>query len=132
MKKILVTLLAFLYITSSCEATVYLHYCMGKPVSFSFHPEKSMNCNRCGMKKTGRGMGCCKDEQKIIKTDKNQKLTDLSFSTSQQKKFITIFTAFRPYFATTGSSKLIRQTPAHGPPGTTPLPVYLVNCLLLI
>ena len=93
MKKLLVFLLAFLYITSSCEATVYLHYCMGKAVGFSFTPGKSGNCDRCGMKKSTQGMGCCKDEQKIIKSDKSQKLTDLSSSNIHQKKFTSILWA---------------------------------------
>ena len=97
-------MLAFLYISSSCEASVYLHYCMGKPVSFSFSPGKSSTCHRCGMKKSARGMGCCKDEQKIIKSDKSQKVTDLVSSDIQQKKFVTVLTAYHAFSVNTLSA----------------------------
>jgi hypothetical protein len=132
MKKLIVSILAFLYITSSCEATVYLHYCMGKQVGFSFLPENSKNCHRCGMKKLDKGMGCCKDEQKIIKSDKNQKLTDLVYSTKLQKKFIIIHNSFPVYSATIINSKIIIHSPTHGPPEIHPYPCYLLNCVFLI
>jgi hypothetical protein len=105
---------------------------MGRQVSFSFIPEKYSNCHRCGMKKSGRGMGCCKDEQKLIKTDKNQKLTDLGFSTNQQKKFIIVSAAHPRYSIPIVSSQLNEHSPSHGPPEAEPVPVYLMNCLLLI
>jgi hypothetical protein len=131
MKKLIVFILAFLYITSSCEATVYLHYCMGKPISISLLPEKSGNCRKCGMKKSGRGMGCCKDEQKMVKSDKNQKITDLGFSTNQQIKFIAVPGFFRTY--TPGYLQpTVNRQPFRGPPESKTVPVYLINCLFLI
>src|SRR6516162_10207005 len=97
MKKIFFFILAVLYISSSCEAAVYLHYCMGKRVSFSFSPEASSTCHRCGMKKSSKGMGCCKDEQKVIKTDKSQKVTDLVSTDLQLKKFATVLAGYNAY-----------------------------------
>ena len=132
MKKLIVSILAFLYITSSCEATVYLHYCMGKQVSFSFLPEDSKNCHRCGMKKSGKGMGCCKDEQKLIKSDKNQKLTDLVYSTWLQKKFITVHNSYRAYAVSTVSPCIISNSSAHSPPGIHASHRFILNRALLI
>ena len=133
MKKLFFFTLAVLYISSSCEASVYLHYCMGKPVSLSFSPGKSGNCHRCGMKKSAKGMGCCKDEQKIIKTDKSQKITDLVSSDTQQKKFVTLLTAFYAFSAGTCQPSAIFSYPSHGPPpGEAPVSLYLLNCLFLI
>jgi hypothetical protein len=132
MKKLIVSILAFLYITSSGEATVYLHYCMGKQVGFSFLPENSTNCHKCGMKKSDNGIGCCKDEQKIIKSDKNQKLTDLGYPTKLQKKFIIIHNSFPVYSAAIINSKIIIHSPTHGPPGIHPYPCYLMNRVFLI
>lgn len=132
MKKFLVTILAFLYITSSCEATVYLHYCMGKQVSFSFSPVKSEKCPRCGMKKSDKDNGCCKDEQKLIKAEKNQQITDLTYLSSQQKKFATVSVSFHPYIINATHFSLIRKSAAHGPPGSQTVPVHIMNCLLLI
>jgi hypothetical protein len=133
MKKLVVFLLAFLYIGSSCEASVYLHYCMGKPVSFSFSPEKSANCHRCGMKKSAKGMGCCKDEQKIIKSDKSQKITDLVSSDIQQKKFATVLMVYCAFEVNSCQSSTVIYFPSHGPPpGESPVSLYLINCLFLI
>jgi hypothetical protein len=133
MKRLFIFVLAVLYISSSCEASVYLHYCMGKAIGFSFSQEKSGTCHRCGMKKSAKGMGCCKDEQKIIKTDKTQKITDLVSSGSQQKKFITVLTAYHALTANTRQPSTVIYYPFHGPPrGKSKVPLYLMNCLFLI
>jgi hypothetical protein len=131
MKKLLFFLLAFLYITSSCEATVYLHYCMGKAVGFSFTPGKSGNCQRCGMKKSAKGMGCCKDEQKLIKSNKNQKITDLPSFNNQSKCFVSVSSHYTDFSVIYRQPTTVNRQP-HGPPGANPVPVYLVNCLFLI
>ena len=131
MKKLLVFLLAFLYITSSCEATVYLHYCMGKAVGFSFIQEKSDNCHRCGMKKSAKGMGCCKDEQKLIKSDKNQKITDLPSFKNQSKSFVLVPSHYIDFSVIYTQPLTVSRQP-HGPPGADPVPAYLMNCLFLI
>jgi hypothetical protein len=131
MKKLLVSLLAFLYITSSCEATVYLHYCMGKAVGFSFAPEKSTSCRRCGMKKSAKGMGCCKDEQKLIKSDKNQKITDLQSFNNQWKSFVLVPPNDIDYSVIYRQPSVVSRQP-HGPPGADPVPTYLMNCLFRI
>ncbi|HLA59128.1 MAG TPA: hypothetical protein VK622_10225 [Puia sp.] len=133
MKKLFFFTLAVLYISSSCEASVYLHYCMGKPVSFSFSAGKSGTCHRCGMKKSTKGMGCCKDEQKIIKSDKSQKVTDLVSPETQQKKFVTVLTAYYAFSVNICQLSTVIYYPSHGPPpGEDPVSLYLLNCLFLI
>jgi hypothetical protein len=86
MKKILATILAFVYLSSSMGATIHLHYCMGKLASWGLIDHENKNCVQCGMvKKTltpqcmAAKMGCCKDEHKQIKTDKDQKLFPSEF-----------------------------------------------------
>ena len=86
MKKVLVTILAFVYLSSSMGATIHLHYCMGKLASWGLIDHNSKICAQCGMvKKTSSSqglsaqMGCCKDEHKQIKTDKDQKLSPSEF-----------------------------------------------------
>jgi hypothetical protein len=81
MKKVLATILAFVYLSSSMGATIHLHYCMGKLASWGLIDHESKNCPQCGMlKKASRAqcmaskMDCCKDEHKQIKTVKDQKL----------------------------------------------------------
>jgi hypothetical protein len=132
MKKLIVSILAFLYITSTCGATVYLHYCMGKQVSFSFMPEHSVSCHKCGMKKTGDKKGCCKDEKKVIKSGTNQGLSALNFSTGIQKKITFIGSDYYSFSKPVLLSKINISSEDHGPPGNNPVPFYLMNCLLLI
>jgi hypothetical protein len=106
---------------------------MGKPVSFSFSPENSGTCHRCGMKKSARSMGCCKDEQKTIKSDKSQKVTDLVASDTQKKKFLTVLTAYYTFSVNTCKPSTVIYYPSHDPPpGETPVSIYLMNCLFLI
>ncbi len=132
MKKFIVSILAFLYITSSCEATVYLHYCMGKQVSFSFMPEHSVNCHKCGMKKTGDRKGCCKDEKKVIKSGPNQGPGSLIFSSGIQKKIVFIDSDYYSFSKPVLLSKVNISSENHGPPGNNSVPFYLMHCLLLI
>jgi hypothetical protein len=86
MKKILATILAFVYLSSSMGATIHLHYCMGKLASWGLIDHESKNCAQCGMvKKTSPShrmtakMDCCRDEHKQLKTDKDQKLSPAEF-----------------------------------------------------
>jgi hypothetical protein len=85
-KKVLVTILAFVYLYSSMGATIHLHYCMGKLASWGLINHETSTCPQCGMvKKTSASqcvaakMDCCKDEHKQIKTDKDQKLSPSEF-----------------------------------------------------
>src|SRR5450432_1856520 len=87
MKKVLATILAFVYLSTTMGATIHLHYCMGKLASWGLIDHESKNCAQCGMvKKTSSSqcmaakMECCKDEHKQIKTDKDQKLFPSEFS----------------------------------------------------
>jgi hypothetical protein len=105
---------------------------MGKAVSFSFTPEKSPSCQRCGMKKSGKGMGCCKDEQKIIKTDKTQKVTDLP-SFTYHKKALDLATLYHnSHYAVIYRQPLAFSRQPHSPPVIDSQPAYLMNCVFLI
>ena len=86
MKKLLATILAFVYLSTSMGATIHLHYCMGKLASWGLINHESKNCGQCGMiKKTPASqsmtakMDCCRDEHKQIKTDNDQKLFSSEF-----------------------------------------------------
>lgn len=86
MKKLLTTILTFVYLSTSMGATIHLHYCMGKLASWGLIDHESKNCMQCGMAKQKSAaqcmtakMGCCKDEHKQIKTDSDQKLFPSEF-----------------------------------------------------
>jgi len=86
MKKVLATILAFVYLSSSMGATIHLHYCMGKLASWGLIDHESKNCPQCGMAKKSYDSqcmaakkNCCRDEHKQLKTDKDQKLFSSEF-----------------------------------------------------
>ena len=73
MKRILVSIIASLYLLASTGTAVELHYCMGKMVDWSFAHISSASCDQCGMEKQEDGNHCCKDEQKYVKSLDDQK-----------------------------------------------------------
>ncbi len=80
MKKVLVSILAIIYLSTSMGATVHLHYCMGRLVSWGLADRSGENCDFCGMQKMGPsgqcGVGmkdCCHEESRQIRNDKDQK-----------------------------------------------------------
>jgi hypothetical protein len=132
MRKILATILAFVYLSSSMGATVHLHYCMGKLASWGLIDHETMNCARCGMvKKTSSSqsmlakMGCCRDEHKQIKTDKDQKLFPSEFF-----KYNNLTQAFAQNEAAVQNiravSVSIEYSNTHAPPLVNNLPLFIV------
>lgn len=61
MKKFLISILAFVYLVSIVGVTIQQHYCMNKPVGWSFFQQDKDMCDKCGMGKNGQQNGCCKD-----------------------------------------------------------------------
>jgi hypothetical protein len=132
MKKILVAILALLYITTSIGAPVHLHYCMGKFDSWGFGHSKSKTCDKCGMEPSEkRDSGCCKDEQKFIKNDTDQKAPKTAFQMSGVMAVAVPVSFFEiPPDATTvvrGKNPI-----SHAPPNGDSLAVYIRNRVFLI
>jgi hypothetical protein len=81
MKRLIVCILAILYIGSSTGATVHMHYCMGKLVDMGlWHGKKAGTCNKCGAKENSScKKKCCKDVHKTVKLDKDHKMAESAF-----------------------------------------------------
>jgi hypothetical protein len=132
-KRALVTILAFLYLSSSMGATIHLHYCMGKMISWSLIDHESDWCTTCGMHKTSGGndgisstKNCCKDEHKQIITNNDQKLTSAEFQFSR----LSLEAVPVPYlsFQSISFSSITTENPAaHGPPVLGDKPLFLLN-----
>ncbi len=140
MKKILVAILAFIYITTAMGATVHLHYCMDKLVSWGFGHEKSgkKSCLYCGMEKSAtdkhcgkESNGCCKDEQKIIKLENDQKISEASFQLSQIP-VEAITPVFSDYSFENVSSLTEEYPVTHAPPRTQNVALFVLNCVFRI
>lgn len=130
MKRFALTLLAFVYITISCGATVHLHYCMNKLIGWGLTNKSPDKCGKCGMEKSSH-KGCCHDEHKIIKASHDNKLTETPYP-------ISPITAFQP-----AQPNLISNTftfpvgaalhsNSHGPPRSLLIPTYILICVFRI
>jgi|SRR5436190_21319253 len=132
MKKLIVVILAFLYLAASTGATIHLHYCMGKLVEWGLkHDSKKKDkCNNCGMNNSTDKKGCCEDEQIQIKLSGDQKTVNNYQIISEN--FNTIVT---PFFELPQIyiSSITEKTPLnHAPPPDFGSPLYIQNCIFRI
>ncbi len=123
MKKLVVSILAVLYLCSSAGATVHLHYCMGKLVNWSLTDKEGDKCNKCGMQKDG---GCCKDEHQFVKNNLDQK------TTGSATQFMQVIASVTPAVSTDISdlycSSLIENYPiGHAPPLISGVDIFIRN-----
>lgn len=133
MKKFIVSILAIFYLSTSMGATIHLHYCMGKLVDWGLGQTSSSKCSNCGMEKSHNSMdqGCCKDEFKQIKNDKDQKLTD-NFA-----QFSKIVNEVAPISFLSYSISLpvvsYKDTPnSNAPPRSSTTSLNIINCVFRI
>ena len=123
MKKILVSILAVFYLASSVGATVHLHYCMDKFIDWSLLNSDGDKCDKCGMEKDG---GCCKDENKFVKSNVDQKVTE---SAIQLIKMAAVPTpaAFNSTTENYFSSLIQEYSRSNAPPRYNGLGIYILN-----
>lgn len=129
MKKLLVSILAFLYVASSTGATVHMHYCMGRLVNLGLASEQT-KCSKCASKEDNASCSkkCCKDAQKTIKSQQDQKLAENGL----QLIHLTALTTPSDYLSPvdiTGISSLTEQYPiSHAPPLKEADKIYILHC----
>ncbi len=112
MKRILVTILAIIYLGVSSGVAMTIHYCFGKLSSVDiFH--HTGKCSKCGMK---TNVGCCTQEFKIVKLTDSHKLisNDLEISAP-----VAIIDNSKSIFnSNIFSSKITSDFNNHSPPGS--------------
>ena len=125
MKKLIVSILAALYLSSSIGATVHLHYCMDKLIGWSLKHQKDNRCSKCGMIKKQKGKACCKDEYKQLKLQNDQKAA-ASYQAVQLNSVALHTTFFELPFI--NFSSVAEENPlSHGPPLGQNIPLYVRN-----
>lgn len=131
MKKFLVSILAIIYFTTSVGATVQLHYCMSDLVGWEFSGKTSLSlCTSCGMKKQAQ-KGCCHNEKKTLKIEKDQKNVETFFNLIKTPVAI-INTNYSFYNLHYRPGITNEQLWSHAPPYNLTVPVYLYNCVFRI
>ncbi|RFM27488.1 HYC_CC_PP family protein [Deminuibacter soli] len=136
MKKLIVAIIAMLYLGSSSGATLHLHYCMGElaQATIELGEKDGRACEFCGMPKSSKQAGkkgCCKDEHKSIQLSKDQKAAGAYIS------FLHAAAAIEPVQYAVANMvalpSIARSFPvANAPPSSSQPPIYLRNRVFLI
>lgn len=132
MKKFIVAVLALLYISTSIGATVHVHYCMGKLAAWGLGHKETTSCGKCGMGQSlKKDNGCCKDENKFIKNNADQKGAEAVFQTVLSVA-IALPVAIFELPAVAISTATEEHPISHAPPHDSGVAVYIRNCFFLI
>jgi hypothetical protein len=134
MKKVLVSILAIVYLSTSMGATIHMHYCMGRLVSWGLAEHAGVSCDFCGMQKMGSSgecvMGmkhCCHEESRQIRNDKDQKTGQEFFHIVQPSPALADMP--QPVWVDAMVlSPVLSRPVSHGPPLAASVPVFLRNC----
>jgi hypothetical protein len=125
-KRIAVTILALVYLSTSAGASLDIHYCMGKMVSAHLAFSPKQYCSKCGMKIAG---GCCKDEFRSLKiTDSHQPVFALQHQISE-RSISRPESIFQVRFFNTGNTVFSKN---NSPPNRYPGSLHTLLCVFRI
>ncbi len=128
MKKLIIVIIAVLYMGAATGATLHLHYCMNELVSLGLIKKESGQCTKCGMKE-GKDC-CCKDEQKLIKLSTDHKTSENTFHLYKLAPAIIIYF---PDFSFSKLSSVTEENPlSHAPPPGSGVALFILNCVFRI
>ena len=125
MKKLLVTILAFIYLAVSSGMVLNLHYCMGELKSWDLRSANKNTCGICGMHKAN-GKGCCHDEQRQLKLDNAQQLVSLDVQLPSISE-ITLPGYFDALLSLQVLPASVLTLTVHAPPGLHHVPIFVRN-----
>jgi hypothetical protein len=132
MKKLIVSILAILYIGTSTGATLNLHYCMGKLADWGLGHSSSKTCGKCGMEKSNvKKSGCCSDEEKFIKNTEDQKTAESGFQ-SLGLVSVGLPVSYIEFYLYKFPSVTEENPRSHAPPRSNSVAVYIRDCVFLI
>jgi hypothetical protein len=109
---------------------------MDRLVTWGLGHEKTSkkSCQYCGMAKTNadkhcgkENKGCCKDEQKVVKLENDQKISEASLQLSQIPAEAN--TPLNFDYSLEYASSLTEENPVtHAPPRTQNVALFVLNC----
>ena len=125
MKKLLLSILTFLYMMVSTGIAMEVHYCMGKQAGIEFYGSKDDVCGKCGMlEKKG---GCCSNEHKFFKFEDSFK------HASNEINFVFFNEAITAQFSSFTSNEenyvAIHDSFYESPPKIYGPTIYIRNCI---
>jgi hypothetical protein len=127
MKKLIVAIVAFLYLGVSSGIAMEIHYCMGEKAGVEFYGNKNEKCGKCGMTEK---KGCCNDEHKFYKLNDSHKnvSNDVSFETP----VAVLETTYPKYDFLPFISAASLAVQNHSPPLYTKPSLCILNCIFRI
>lgn len=127
MKKLFVLILAFVHLGASAGVTMHMHYCMGKAYGWELTEQKGKACGKCGMTKTEKKnkKGCCKDEQKLVKSTIDQKTAESVYQSMQLVATAVPVSVFQ--VPVISFSSVTEENPTSNAPPESSVAVYLSN-----
>ncbi len=103
---------------------------MGELTKLGLSHNKDKSCSNCGMKES-ESNGCCKDEQHLLKIDKEQKTSNASYQLPQFTSDALIHTSFE--LSSVYVPSLLEEHPLEkAPPRGKNLPLFIRNCVFRI
>lgn len=135
MKKVFLTIMAFVYLAAASGMSINFHYCMDKLVDVSMTSQHSEECPACKQENPSSehqlSCKCCKDELKQVKVEKDHKAEQTiapKFSFAQIPN-----TYYANDFSITIPTTLIGSYNINGPPPqSSKVPTFLINCVFRI
>ena len=130
LKKVIVSILAVLYMTASSGMTIHVHYCMGKAISVSFREwnGESHKCPNCGMHQK---KGCCDEKETLIKIEKEYNTVQPSFDVSTSVYYITLTSFIGVGASTATHTNSLLRDPSESLRSPT-LPIFIRNSVFRI
>ncbi len=129
MKKILIGILAVLYLAVSSGVVMEAHYCMGELAGVELYGGHDDKCGKCGM--TEKKNGCCHDELKIYKLDDSHKnVTNAICFDAGQVAIIHRADGYTLWLQPLLPASV--QTPVHSPPDIGGPSINIANCVFRI
>lgn len=127
MKKVVILVLAVVYITLTSGVAVNVHYCMGKMAGVTYGVERAHECEKCGMQAR---KGCCETEHKLVKADDDHTASQ-AFS-AKVPVFAAIITEFSAYIAPALKAREHIIPRYHAPPGIQSTDLCVLNSVFRV
>ena len=123
MKKLLVAIIAILYMASSSGVAMEIHYCMGKKSGVEFYGSTNVKCGKCGMTEK---KGCCQDKHQFYKLkDAHKTVSGNEIPEISIVAISTNFVSFNYHVISTLDDNAFKN---HSPPQFTKPSTCILNC----
>jgi hypothetical protein len=128
MKKIVVGILAILYMGVSSGVAMELHYCMGDKAGVDLYGSSSDTCGKCGMSE--KDSGCCHDEYKFYKIEDSHKSVYNTIDlTASSEALINDHFMYNWQLPEDMAASAVNN---HSPPGYAGPSLCILNCVFRI